>query len=293
MFFAIFGLSPALLAILAAVCSIRLGLCALHGQLLYFITLTLFSFYPLGPNSLWVIPAIACLMFGFGTIAAFFMVRKDLHIEEGRPRITATALLVLLNLAFVLMLMHNIFNIMCLRLDGNSGPEWAAELVFMAKVGSAGLLAWMLVLSLLGFRRLGQCAFYAICGLLLGAYLVMGAYAQPDGAFMPQSLSGLIAKKLTLAYSSLPPDSVFNPALYAIAPLAALLCAALGFNLLKKGRERKRAPKPAKTENPARKNAPQTVATAKNRQPARPRKPQPPQGKRTAGATGSYRRHSL
>lgn len=82
---AILGLSPTALAILAAVCSVRMGVCALHGQIFYFEGLLLYSIFPLGLNSLWVIPMCAFALFFVGALIAAFVVRKDIEGAGSLP----------------------------------------------------------------------------------------------------------------------------------------------------------------------------------------------------------------
>lgn len=240
MLFAILVLSPTVLAILAAVCSVRLGICALHGQVLYFIALFLYSVMPLTVNSLWIVPMAACFMFLCGTLAACFMVKKDLFASESRRGIAFTVLIAGLNLALLVLLLETALDIMCLRLDSSMDVPGVATLALMAKAGSGALLFWMLLWSILGKRRLGQSAFYALCGLLIGSYLVLAANAGPDGSFMPAPVVQALSLREPLAYYSVMPDARISGGIILLPPIIAMLCAALGASLLQKGKTGKK-----------------------------------------------------
>jgi hypothetical protein len=251
--FALFGLTPMILSVLAAVCSVRLGLCALHGQLLYFLTLLAYSVLPLSKASLWLIPLAALLLYFCGSIASLFMLRGDLRrIEEDWPGVLGCVLLIMLNIALLIFLMHHIFDLMRLRLDRLAAFEDLRLLTWVVRAGAIFLPLWMIVFSLLGFRRLGLSAFYAGAGLFFSAYLLLANLAIPGQLHMPAHLAEALSLNEQPVYLILPPEiSLSIPA--SLLPLpAALLCGALGSLLLKQGRREGRkakesASRPAKT----------------------------------------------
>lgn len=229
--FAVFGLAPTALSMLAAVCGVRLGLCALHGQLLYFLALLGYSLVPLSLNSLWLIPLGACGLFCCGFIFAFFSLRRGLNEVEGWGRSALTALLLLCNFALLLFMLHNLLDIMCLRLNGSS----AGGAVWVLKAAGALLPAWMLLFCFLGLRRLGLAAFYAGLGLYFGAYQLFNALALPLAARMPERLALALALRQAPLYRAPPPGAAPDEASWIALASAALACGLLGSLLLEGG----------------------------------------------------------
>ncbi|MDR2050280.1 MAG: hypothetical protein LBQ63_00680 [Deltaproteobacteria bacterium] len=240
MLFALFGLTPTILSVLAAVCSVRLGLCALHGQLLYFLTLLGYSVLPLSKASLWLVPLAALLLYFCGFMAAVFMLRRDFsRLEEGRTGVLGCALLVGLNLALLVFLMHHVLDLMRLRLDNLVSFDGLRLLLWEIRMGAIVLPLWMIVFGILGFRRLALSAFYAGPGLFFSAYLLLANLAGAGPLHMPASLAALLSLNEQPTYLILPPGALLSGAACLLPLPAALLCGFLGSLLLERGQGRR------------------------------------------------------
>lgn len=235
---ALFGLGPTVLAILAAVCSQRLGICALHGQLLYFAGLLLYSLLPLSVNSLWLIPFAACVLFFVGTGMGVFMTRCDLNPRSERGRMILTGFLVLVNFLLLFLLLHSIFNIMCFRLNEAAELPAVRRFILMLQVGSGALFIWFLAGVFSGRRRAGLAAFYAWCGLLFSVYIVLISNASKVTWAMPANLQRALQIRSNMEYFTIAASAEFATALYFIPPLVAVVCGVFGYLLLKPVRKR-------------------------------------------------------
>lgn len=232
---AILGLSPTALAILAAVCSARMGVCALHGQLFYFAGLLLYSVFPLSLNSLWVVPMCAFALFFIGALIAAFVVRKN--IDGGR---FFTCVLVLINFTLLLLLLHNFLNIMCFRLDEAAGLQAVKSLWLIFKIGAAALAVWLLLFFLLRLRRLGFSAIYAFLGLAFATYIVLMGKAAKVGWTMPVELRRALKIQSNVEYFTVAASAEFAPVLHFIPPAIAILSGISGYFLLKPGGKKAR-----------------------------------------------------
>lgn len=237
---ALLGLSPTALAILAAVCSPRLGLCALHGQLLYFAGLLLYSPMPLNVNSLWLVPFWACVLFFIGTLMGAFMLRQDINPKNERGRMIFTAGLVLANFLLLILLLHSVFQIMCFRLDEALGLPAVARFTLILKVGSAAALVWILGGLFIRRRRAALAAIYAWLGLLFSGYVILINSASKVTWAMPANLQRAMQIRSNMEYFTIAASAEFADFLYFIPPVAALACGALGYWLLKP--EKKKTP---------------------------------------------------
>lgn len=235
---AILGLSPTLLAILAAVCSPRLGLCALHGQLLYFAGLLLYSPLPLTVITLWLVPLWACALFFCGVLFGVFLVRDDVNPRGERARLILTAGLILLNFLLLILLLHSVFKIMCFRLDEALDLPAVRGFTLILKAGGGVLLVWLAAGLFSGRRRAGLAALYAWFGLLFGTYLVLFHGAGKITWDMPLKLQRALQLRSDMEYFTIAASAGFAPALYFIPPLAALLCGLLGYGLLRPVKKR-------------------------------------------------------
>lgn len=235
---AIFGLSPTVLAILAAVCSPRLGICALHGQVLYFAGLLLYSPLPLGVTSIWLVPFWACVLFFCGCIMGLFMVRPDINPESERGRLVFTAVLVLANFLLLLLLLHSVFGIMCFRLDEALHLPAVRRFTLVLKLGSGGLAAWLALFLALRRRRLALAAIYAELGLIFSTFIVLMQNAGKVTWPMPANLQRALQIKADMEYFTIAVSAEFAQALYFVPPLVAALCGVLGFFLLRPQRGR-------------------------------------------------------
>ncbi|MDR2503979.1 MAG: hypothetical protein LBD82_06340 [Deltaproteobacteria bacterium] len=253
MLLAVFGLTPTLVSVMAAVCSVRLGVCALHGQLLYLLTLCAYSLFPLSQALLWLVPLAACGMFLGGLLLAAFTVRRDLNRLTGRPHAVAVGLLILVNLAFVLFLADAFFDLLLFRLDRPASLRAVRDFIFMSRAGTIFLLFWLMLWPALGRRRIGLSSFYALLGLLFSGYLLLRSFSLPGARRLPADMAMLFSLRERPPYWEIAPDFTPPLILYLLPPLAALLCGILGFELLEPNKAKKKK-KPARA--PAR--APKT-----------------------------------
>lgn len=235
---ALFGLSPTVFSILAAVCSPRLGMCALHGQLLYFAGLLLYSPLPLSVTSLWLVPFWACVLFFCGCIMGFFMLRTDINPAGERGRRIFTLVLVLVNFLFLLLLLHSVFDIMCFRLDEALALPAVRRFTLVLKLGSGALLIWLALFMFLRRSRLALAAIYAELGLIFSTFALLMQNASKVTWAMPAQLQRALQLKANMEYFTIAVSAEFAQALYFIPPALALLCGALGFFLLKPSRPR-------------------------------------------------------
>lgn len=230
---ALFGLTPTALAILSAVCSPRLGICALHGQLFYFAALLLYSPIPLGVNALWLVPLFACLLFFCGTLLAAFIVRKDLNPEGQRTRIALTAALVLANFLLLLLLLHSVFDIMCFRLNEALQLPGVRLFTLILKTGSGALFIWWLACVLLRRARFGFTALYAEAALIFSTYIILIKSAGKVTWPMPAQLQRALSIRANMEYFTIASSAEFAQVLYFVPPVLAVLCGVLGYSLLK------------------------------------------------------------
>lgn len=233
MLVAIFGLTPTVVAVLAAVCSPRLGICALHGQLFYFAGLLLYSVIPLGPNVLWAVPVAACLLFIIGSLLACFIVREDLRPNSERSCKLLTVAIIVLNFCFFLLLLHSVLNIICFRLDQSALTPAVLLLKRIAKIGSGILLAWLVLVYIFKRRRLALSAIYAELGLLFSTYIVLLQGAGGLSWPMPLKMQQAMQLNSKMYYYTIAADADFAQALYFVPPVLALLCGFAGCFLLK------------------------------------------------------------
>ena len=241
MLLAIFGLMPTILSIMVAVCSVRLGICALHGQIFYFLALLAFPLTPLSTPILWLIPLAACVFFCCGSIAAFFMVRRDLdQLEKFHP--APVILLILLNLALLFLFLRNFFTLLCLRLHQLPKAGTAFDLILINKIGAIALAIWMVFWIIMGFRRVGLSAFYALPGLAFSSYFLLLSLAQPQEHRLPAALAQVLSLQEPPCYLYVAPDAPTG-GIYLLPILGALFAGLAGFFLLEKGQKRQKHPK--------------------------------------------------
>lgn len=226
-------LSPSALAILAAVCSPRLGLCALHGQLLYFVGLLLYSPLALGVNVLWLVPFWACVLFFCGTILGVFIVRKDFNPSDQHARIAMTVILVVVNFLLLILLLHSVFDIMCFRLDEALHLPAVRRFSFILKVGSAAFFIWFIGWVILRRARVGFAALYAEAALILCTYLILIKGAAKVTWPMPIELQRALSIKANMEYFTIATTAEFAEPLYFIPPVVAVICGCIGYFLLR------------------------------------------------------------
>lgn len=230
---ALLVLSPTALAVLAAVCSPRLGLAALHGQLLYLAALLLYSPFALTVNSLWMVPCLAGLLFFCGTALGFFIVRADINPKSEKARRVFTGVLVLVNFFLLFFLLHSIFGIMCFRLDEAMGLGAVRIFALVFKVGSGVLLIWLLACILKKRRRLGWAALYAELGLIFSTYIILAASAGKVTRPMPMQLQRALEIRSGMEYYTIAASAEFLQFTYFLPPVCAVLCGVTGYFLLK------------------------------------------------------------
>ena len=240
MLLAVFGITPTIVSVMAAICSVRLGVCALHGQLLYLLTLCAYSLFPLSQALLWLVPLAACAMFFGGLLLAAVMIRHDLNQLTGRSHAVAVALLVLVNLAFVLFLADAFFDLLLFRLDHPASLRAVRDFIFMSRAGVIFLLFWLMLWLALGRRRIGLSSFYALLGLLFSGYLLLRRFSLPGARRLPADITLLFSLRDRPTYLEIAPDFAPPAILYLLPPLTALLCGILGFKLLEPHSEKKK-----------------------------------------------------